>query len=140
MKNENLKQRTRAFALAVIKLVESLPNERVSNVLGNQLLRSGTSVGANYRSATRAKSPADFIAKMAIVEEESDESAFWMDLLQEANRLKAGAALPLIKEANELTAIAVASIRTARRTQTESKPSTRAAVIPRSPLRAPRSS
>ena len=133
MKNENLKERTRAFALSVIKLVESLPNDRISNVLGNQLLRSGTSVGANYRSATRAKSPADFVAKMGIVEKEADESAYWTDLLEVSGRLKPVVARPLIKEAGELTGIAVASIRTARRNASESK------AVPRSAFRTPRS-
>ena len=84
MNNENLKIRTRRFALEVIKLVETLPRDRTSDALGRQLLRSGTSVGANYRAACRAKSPADFIAKLGIVEEEADESDFWMDLLVEA--------------------------------------------------------
>jgi len=139
MNNENLKLRTRKFALDIIRLVESLPTDRVSNVLGNQLLRSGTSVGANYRSATRAKSPADFIAKMSIVEEESDESAYWMDLLEAAGRLDAAKAQPMIKEAGELTAISVASIRTARRTATESKTNARTTTVPRSAFRAPRS-
>jgi four helix bundle protein len=137
MKNEDLKQRTRKFALDVIKVVESLPTDRVSNILGNQLLRAGTSVGANYRSATRAKSPADFIAKMGIVEEESDESAFWMDLLETTARLNSKLSQPLIKEAGELTAIAVASIRTARRTASESKFRARAATVPHSAFRAP---
>ena len=123
----------------IIGLVESLPNDRVSNVLGNQLLRSGSSVGANYRSANRAKSPADFIAKMGIVEEEADESAYWMDLLEAARRLPATKARPLIQEAGELTAIAIASIRTARRTASESKPGVRTGPIPRSALRIPRS-
>jgi four helix bundle protein len=139
MNNENLKLRTRKFALDVIKLVESLPTDRVSNVLGNQLLRAGTSVGANYRGATRAKSPADFIAKMGIVEEESDESGFWMDLLETTARLDSKLAQPLIKEAGELTAIAVASIRTARRTASESKFRSRTTPVPRSAFRAPRS-
>src|SRR4026207_699767 len=132
MNNENLKTRTRKFALDVIKLVESLPNDRVSNVLGNQLLRAGTPVGAKYSGATRAKSPADFIAKMGIVEEESDESGFWMDLLETTARLDSKFAQPLIKEAGELTAIAVASIRTARRTASESKFRSRTATVPRS--------
>lgn len=138
MNHENLKLRTRKFALDIIKLVESLPNDRVSNVLGNQLLRAGTSVGANYRSATRARSPADFIAKMGIVEEELDESAFWMDLLEAADRLDAAKAQPLIIEAGELTAIAVASIRTARRNAVESKTNVRTTTAPRSALRTPR--
>ena len=123
----------------VIKLVEALPTDRVSNVLGNQLLRAGTSVGANYRAASRAKSPADFIAKMGIVEEESDESAFWMDLLEASGRLRPQTAQPLAKEAGEPTAIAVASIRTARRTASEARITARAATVPRSALRIPRS-
>ena len=139
MNNENLKQRTRKFALDVIKLVEALPNDRVSNVLGNQLLRSGTSVAANYRSATRAKSPADFIAKMGIVEEESDESFLWMALLEASGRLQPAKAQALTKEASELTAISVASIRTARRTASISRTTARTATVPRSALRAPRS-
>ena len=140
MNNDNLKQRTRKFALDIIELVETLPNDRVSNVLGNQLLRSGTSVGANYRSANRAKSPADFIAKMGIVEEEADESAYWIDLLEAARRLPAVKAQPLVREAGELTAIAIASIRTARRTASESKSNSRTITVPRSALRTPRSS
>lgn len=140
MKNENLKQRTRKFALDVIRLVENLPRDMVSEVLGKQLLRSGTSVAANYRSATRAKSSADFINKMSIVEEEADESALWMDLLEASSRLPSAAAQPMIKEAGELTAIAVASIRTARRTAAGSRDGARTASVPRSALRAPRSS
>jgi four helix bundle protein len=116
-----------------------LPNDRVSNVLGNQLLRSGTSVAANYRSATRAKSPADFIAKMGLVEEESDESFLWMDLLEASGRLQPAKAQSLIKEAGELTAISVASIRTARRTASISKTTARTTAVPHSALRAPRS-
>jgi four helix bundle protein len=139
MNNENLKQRTRAFALEVIKVVEKLPRDMVSEVLGKQMLRSGTSVAANYRSATRAKSQADFIAKMGIVEEEADESVLWADLLAASARLRPDTAQPLMKEAGELTAIAVASIRTARRNATESRPTARSLDAPRSALRAPRS-
>lgn len=139
MNNENLKQRTRKFALDVINLVEKLPRDLVSGVLGKQLLRSGTSVAANYRSATRAKSPADFIAKMSIVEEEADESAMWLDLLEAAGRISSPAAQPMTKEAGELTAIAVASIRTARRNVATSRTSTGSEAFPRSPLRATRS-
>jgi four helix bundle protein len=76
-----MKQRTKLFALGVIQLVESLPKERTAEVLGRQLLRSGTSIGSNYRSACRSRSIADFISKMGIVEEESDESLYWMELL-----------------------------------------------------------
>ena len=137
MNNDNLKQRTRKFALDVIKLVEKLPRDMVSEVLGKQLLRSGTSVAANYRSATRTKSSVDFINKMSIVEEEADESALWSDLLEASGRLNATVAQPLMKEAGELTAIAVASICTARRTTSESKASARTSTAPRSAFRAP---
>jgi len=138
MNNENLKQRTRRFALDVINLVEALPRDRVSDVLGRQLLRSGTSVGANYRSATRARSDADFVAKLGLVEEEADESAYWTDLLEASGRLRSTAALPIMQEAGELTAIAIASIRTARHTAASRPDETRRAV-PRSAFRAPRS-
>jgi four helix bundle protein len=87
MNNENLKKRTKRFALEIIKFVESLPSDKTWAVLGRQLLRSGTSVGANYRAACRAKSPADFIFKMGIVEEEADESSFWIELLLEAEKI-----------------------------------------------------
>ena len=138
MNNENLKQRTRAFALDVIHLVEKLPRDMVNEVLGKQLLRSGTSVAANYRSAARAKSSANFIAKMSLVEEEADESVLWADLLEASSRVNTLSTQPLIKEAGELTAIAVASIRTARRTASESKTSARSPSGPHSALRAPR--
>jgi four helix bundle protein len=81
MNADDMKRRTRRFALEAIKLVESLPKGRTTEVLGKQLVRSGTSVGANYRAACRAKSPADFISKMGTVEEEADESAYWLELL-----------------------------------------------------------
>ena len=117
MNNENLKARTKRFALDAIKLVESLPSERTCDVLGKQLLRSGTSVGANYRAACRAKSTADFIFKMGIVEEEADETNFWIELLVEAGKLNGAQAVSMLKEGNELVAISVASIRTARKTR-----------------------
>jgi len=112
---EDLKQRTKEFALRIIKLVESLPKGRTADVLGRQLLRAGTSVGANYRSACRARSTADFISKMGIVEEEADESLFWMELLIESGIVKIEKLESLMKEADELIAITVASINTARR-------------------------
>src|ERR1035441_2186514 len=111
MSNENLKQRTKQFALRIIKLVESLPHDRTCDVLGKQLLRAGTSVGANYRAACRARSAADFISKMGIVEEEADEAIYWMELLVEAGLVKAAKLKLLMQEADELVAIAVASIR-----------------------------
>ena len=115
MKYENLKQRTKRFALDVIKLTENLPKDQRCRILAGQLLRCGTSVGANYRAACRAKSTADFISKFGTVEEEADESGYWLELLVDAGMLSPRPAAPLIHEANELTAIAVASINTARK-------------------------
>ena len=115
MRNENeLKQRTKNFALRIIGLVDGLPVGRTSEVIGRQLLRSGTSVGANYRAACRAKSVADFIAKMGIVEEEADECVYWMELLGETQLAQPEKLQPLMTEADELVAITVASIRTAK--------------------------
>jgi four helix bundle protein len=109
------KARTKAFALRVIKVVEALPRDSVSKALGNQLLRSGTSVAANYRASARAKSNADFISKMGTVEEECDESLFWMELLVDSQRLKSRQLEPLLLEGTELLAMTVASITTAKR-------------------------
>ncbi len=80
-KPEELKQRTKAFSLQVVHLVEALPNTKTAEVMGRQLLRSATSVGANYRAACRARSQADFVSKIGVVEEEADESAYWLELL-----------------------------------------------------------
>ena len=115
MDNCELKRRTKKFGLEVIKVVEGLPKDPTSNVLGRQLLRAGTSVGANYRSVCRAKSAADFISKFGTVEEEADESGYWLEMLVDAGKLKSALANPLIQESGELTAIAVASINTARK-------------------------
>src|SRR5688572_32597395 len=112
MGNGDLKQRTKRFALNIIKLVEALPRSRTADVIGRQLLRAGTSVAANYRAATRAKSPADFVCKMGIVEEEADESALWLELLTDAQTLSAEKSAPHLREAGELTAISVASVNT----------------------------
>ncbi len=114
MNHDNLKQRTRDFALRMIRLSEALPRSIPGDVLGRQIVRSATSVAANYRSACRGKSRADFIAKMGIVEEEADESALWLELITEAGLLSGAKTAALLTEADELTAIAVASIRTAR--------------------------
>ncbi len=88
MNKEELKQRTKQFALRIMKLTEALPNTKAANVVSNQLLRSATSVGANYRAACRARSKADFISKNTIVEEEADESLFWLELISEAGFIK----------------------------------------------------
>jgi four helix bundle protein len=111
---ENMKKRTRVFGLRVINLFESLPNTKTANVIGNQLLRCGTSVGANYRASCRARSNADFIAKMGIVEEETDESIYWIELLVDAGAVKRKLVENLMDEANEILSIVVASINTAR--------------------------
>jgi four helix bundle protein len=118
MNNEDLKYRTKQFALRIINLVESPSKDQTSNILGRQLLRSGTSVGANYRAACRSKSVADFISKMGTVEEEADECGYWMELLIEAGKVKPSKISALLQEAGELTAISVSSINTARKSQT----------------------
>src|SRR3954454_24160553 len=112
---QEFQQRTKQFALRVIRLVDRLPNnKRSGDVIGKQLLRSATSVGANYRSACRARSPAEFLAKMGIVEEEADESAYWMELLIDAEIVKREVLGDLYAEADEIVAMVVASIKTAR--------------------------
>jgi len=115
MDKETMKRRTKQFALRVIRLVESLPRGRTAEVIGRQLLRSGTSVGANYRAACRAKSTADFISKMGTVEEETDESLYWMELLIEAEIVEPMRLELLMNEADELLAITVTSLNTAKR-------------------------
>lgn len=114
MNSQDLKTRTKQFALRIIRMVRSLPKTKEADVIGKQLLRCGTSVAANYRAACRARSQADFISKVIIVEEESDESAFWMELIIDAEILKKNLVEELLKEANELTAIFTASGKTAR--------------------------
>ncbi len=109
-----LKKRTKQFALRVIKLFRALPRRAEAEVIGKQLLRSATSVGANYRAACRARSRADFIAKLGIVLEEMDESAFWLELIVESGLVPARRMEPLQREANELTAIFVSSLRTSK--------------------------
>jgi four helix bundle protein len=107
---EDLKPRTKRFALEIILFVENLPHNETCRVLGKQLLRSGTSVGANYRAARRARSSSAFIYKMGIVEEEADESAFWIELLVESGHVRPEASSSLMGEASELTAIAVGTL------------------------------
>ena len=115
MEQKDLKKRTKEFALRIIRLVEALPKSRTADIIGRQLLRSGTSVGANYRAACRARSTPEFIAKLGIVEEEADESLFWMELLIEAGIVESGKLEDLMKEADEILAIIVSSIKTARK-------------------------
>jgi len=115
MNEQELKVRTKQFGLRVMKLVDALPKTTAGRALGNQLIRSGTSVGANYRAACRGRSKAEFIAKIGTVAEEADESAFWLELIMDGGLLKPDQVQPLHQEANELTAIFTASGRTAKK-------------------------
>ena len=103
MNADDFKKRTKQFALRILKLVEALPNTVAGRTIGGQLVRSGTSVGSNYRAACRGRSKAEFIAKLGIVEEEADESAYWLELIIEGALLNAPLVQPLLDEANELT-------------------------------------
>jgi len=114
--NENqLKQRTKNFAKQIIALCRKLPNNREGKLIGNQIFRSGTSVAANYRSACRGRSKAEFISKLAIVEEETDETLLWLELLKEMNILSEPIVDSLIKESNEIISIMIKSIKTVRK-------------------------
>lgn len=115
MNKEELKQRTKQFALRVMTLVDHLPKNSKGRILGDQLLRSATSVAANYRAACRARSTAEFIAKLGNVLEEADESALWMELITDGRLLKESRIDALLKEANELAAIMFTARRTTQR-------------------------
>ena len=112
MNEQEFKKRTKELALRVLKLVSSLPKNTVSEVIGKQLVRSGTSVGANYRAACRARSTADLIAKLRIVEEEADECLYWMELIVEAKLVDVANLRSIMSETNEILAMTVASIKT----------------------------
>jgi four helix bundle protein len=109
MNAEELKKRTKQFALRTMKLVDALPRSRSGNAIGNQLIRSGTAVGANYRASCRSRSRAEFVAKIGVVEEEADESAYWLELIVEGELLPEAKVSALYREAGELTAIMAAS-------------------------------
>lgn len=111
----DLKQRTKTFALRILKLVDALPNSRKGRIISDQLGRAGTAVGANYRASCRARSRAEFIAKIGVVEEEADESAYWLELIMEDGLLPISKIQPLHSEAIELTAIMASSRLTASR-------------------------
>ena len=115
MSEPDLKKRTNPFALRILKLVDALPKTTAGRALAAQLVRSGTSVAANYRAARRAKSTAHFLSKLGDVEEEADETLFWLELLEESEIVPAKRLTALIEEANELVAIIVASINTAKK-------------------------
>jgi len=106
---EALRQRTKQFALEIIAFVRTLPNNDTTNVVGRQVLRSATGLGANYRAACRARSPADFVSKIGIVLEEADESAFWLELIVEGRLSSSKVVYELLEGANQLSAIFAAS-------------------------------
>lgn len=111
---EELRDRSKSFALRIVKLFRSLPPATDAQVMGKQLLRSGTSVAANYRAACRARSRAEFASKMGIVAEEADESVFWLEMLNETGVVKTQRVDPLLKESRELTAIFTAALYTTK--------------------------
>ena len=113
MTTAELKARTKEFALRVIRLVDALPNTVKGRTIANQIMRSATSVAANYRAACRARSRAEFIAKIGVVEEEADETAFWLELIIDSNIRSEKQLEPLLKEAGELVAIMASSRKSA---------------------------
>ena len=113
MNEPQMKNRTKQFALRILKVADALPTSRSGNAIANQIVRSSTSVAANYRALCRSKSRADFINKTSIVEEEADETGFWLELIVDAGLLSSNRVKPLLAEAGELTAILVASRKTA---------------------------
>jgi four helix bundle protein len=115
MTSEELRSRTKAFAGEILRYVDHLPKGVAFEVIGKQLIRSGTSVAANYRAACRAKSQADFINKLAIVVEEADETLFWFEMLMETRKIGGDDILKMMDEANQIIAIFAASLRTARK-------------------------
>ena len=114
MNREDLRRRTKEFAVKIIQTVASLPKNKITDVLGYQLLKSGTSIGANYREACRARSRADFVSKIGIVEQEADETMYWLELLEEMNLIDPQQSSPLRKECDELLAIFVATGKTTK--------------------------
>ena len=114
MDRNEMKSRTKEFAKDIIKLCRKFPNDMEGRLIGNQIFRSGTSTAANYRAACRARSTADFISKLSIVEEEADETLFWLELIKEIEIVDKTLLNPLMQENNEIIAIIVSSIKTAR--------------------------
>ena len=113
MTTEELKQRTKSFAVRVTRLVDALPNTVKGRAIANQIMRSATTIGANYRAACRARSRAEFIAKIGVVEEEADETAFWLELIVDTDLCGQSQIEPLLREAGELVAIMAASRKSA---------------------------
>jgi four helix bundle protein len=120
MTEKELKIRTKKFAVAILNFVDELPNRRSANIIGNQLGRSASSVASNYRAACRARSHAEFISKIGIVEE-ADESAFWLDILPDTKNSATELTTPLLDEARQLTAIFTAASKTAKQNKVQTK-------------------
>lgn len=114
MDKEDLKERTKQYALRIVKLIEALPKTAVGKAIGSQLIRSGTSIGANYRAALRARSKQEFIAKLGIVIEEADECAFWLEIIIESKLISKELIEPLLQETNEIISIMVSSLKSAK--------------------------
>jgi four helix bundle protein len=117
MNAEEMKTRTKEFAKDIINLCRKLPNNREGRLIGNQVFKSGTSVAANYRAACRGRSKAEFIAKLGIVEEEADETLFWLEIIEEMNIYDPSSVDSLMQECDEIIAIMVSSVKTAKRTR-----------------------
>ena len=118
MDSNELKERTKQFALRIIRLVDALPNTTAGWAIGKQIVRSGTSVDANYRAACRGRSKAEFAAKLGTVAEEADETCFWLELIMDGELLPRSQIEPLYTEADELTAIFTSGVRTAQKERT----------------------
>lgn len=114
MTEKELKIRTKKFAVDVLNFIDQLPNRKSANIIGNQLGRSASSVAANYRAACRGRSHAEFVAKIGVVEEEADETTFWLDIIPDTKNAKPDEVEQLLKEARELTAIFTAASKTAK--------------------------
>ena len=114
MTSEEMKNRTKRFAIAIVRFAQTLPKDSITAIMTRQLVKSGTSVGANYRSSCRAKSDADFVAKMTTAEEEGDETLFWLEVLVEAEIARSAEVAGLLDEADQLVRIIVASIKPKR--------------------------
>ncbi len=118
---EEIKLRSKLFALAIIKMTEELPRKNSTFPICNQIIKSATSIGANYRSALRGRSKAEFIAKLGIVEEEADETLYWLEIIKESGLGDSKVIDPLWKEGNELLSIFIAMIKTTKINQMEIK-------------------
>ena len=121
MTEEQFKERTKKVALEIIFLVDRLPDTIIGDVIGDQVLRSGTSIGLNYRAACRAKSTSDMILKLQIVLEEADETLYWLELIVEANLITKESLANLMSETNQIVAMTVASIKSLQRRNLKSK-------------------